>query len=137
MSDSTDPRGQPPSTGPTREAIATVVVTIALLAALVWYIRPPRSDFKPAPLDTLPHECLKVARPFVPSNLTEMLDPPLTELDPDKRMRSLYRLNFEACPCGCNQSIAECRANNPECKVCRPLAVRIIEEVKSAAPKKP
>ena len=135
MSDSNDPGGQAPSAGPAKEAIATVVVTIGLLAGLVWYIRPPRSGFKPAPLETLPGDCLKVERPFVPSNITEIPDPPLTELDPATRTRALYRLNFEMCPCGCNQSIAECRVNHPQCKVCRPLAVRVIEEVKSAAPK--
>jgi hypothetical protein len=137
MFDSTDPGGKSPSPGPTKEAIATVVVTIALLAGLVWYIRPPRSDFKPAPLDNLPVDCPKVARPFVPSNVTELPDPPLTALDADARMRALYRVNFEACPCGCSQSIAECRVNHPQCKVCRPLAVRIIEEVKLQAPKRP
>ena len=53
MSDSIDPGGQAPRVRPTKEAIATVVVTIGLLAGLVWYIRPPRSDFKPAPLQAL------------------------------------------------------------------------------------
>jgi hypothetical protein len=137
MSDSIDPGGQAPSTGPSKEAIATVVITLGLLAGLVWYIRPARSGFKPAPLDTLPEDCLKVERPFVPSNVTELLDPPLAELDADTRIRVLYRLNFEACPCGCNQSIAECRVNHPQCKVCRGLAAKVVEEMKSRAPTRP
>ena len=133
MSGSNDPGGPPPRTAPTREAIATVVVTIGLLAGLVWYIRPPSVDFKPAPLEPLPEECRKINRPFVPSNITEMKDPPLAELGARERLRVLRRLNFEPCPCGCNQSIAECRANNPQCKVCRSLAEKVVAEVRNKA----
>lgn len=135
MSGSTEPANLPPRSGPTREAVATVVVTIALLAGFVWYIRPPRGDFKPAPLEELSEDCRKVDRRFVPSNITKIQDPPLTGLDPEQRLRVLRRLNFEACPCGCNQSIAECRVNHSQCKVCRPLAARILEDIKVAAPK--
>jgi hypothetical protein len=133
MSDSTDPGAAPPPAGPTREAIATVVVTIALLAAFVWYIRPPRADFKPAPLQALPEDCPKVNRPFVPSNITDLPGPPLAGLDAQQRLRAIYRLNFEPCPCGCNQSIAECLANHPQCKVCRNLAEKVGAEVREKA----
>jgi len=50
-----------------------------------------------------------------------------------ERLRVLRRLNFEPCPCGCNQSIAECRANNPQCKVCRSLAEKVVAEVRNKA----
>ncbi len=135
MSDSTDPGGPPPALGPTKGAMATVVVTIGLLAALVWVIRPPRSDFRPAPLDSMPAECPKVERPFVPSNLTEISDPPLSGLTPEARARAVYRMNFEPCPCGCNQSIAECRASHPRCQDCQRLAAAIVDEVNSGGPK--
>ena len=133
MSGSNDPVA--PSTGPTREAIATVVVTIGLLAAFVWYIRPPRADFKPAPLETLPSDCPKISRPFIPSNITEIPDLRLEGMVSGKRMQALYRTNFEPCPCGCNQSIAECLVNHAQCKVCRGLAAGIVEQVKSEASK--
>jgi hypothetical protein len=135
MSDSTDPGGQASGTGPTKEAIATVVVTIGLLVGLVWYIRPPRAHFTPAPLQALPDDCPKVDRPFVPSNITDLPGQPVVGLDPQQRLRALYRMNFEPCPCGCNQSIAECLVNHPQCKVCRNLAAGILEKAKSEAPK--
>jgi hypothetical protein len=134
MSDSNDP-GTPPRTGPTREAIATVVVTIALLAAFVWYIRPPRADFKPAPLQALPEDCPKVNRAFVPSNITDLPFSAISSLEPQQRLRAHYRMNFEPCTCGCNQSIAECLANHPQCKVCPALAAAIIEKVKTESTK--
>ena len=135
MSTSSDPAAPPPPSGPTRGAIATVVLTIALLGAFVWYIRPSRPDFKPAPLQVLSDECPKTNRAFVPSNIT---DPPIlarSGLDPRQRLRATYRMNFEPCTCGCNQSIAECLANHPQCKVCRALTESIIEKVKSGPAK--
>ena len=128
MSDSTEPGGPPPAPRPTRSSVATAVLMVGLLAAFVWVIRPPHSDFKPAPLDQLPEECPKVGRAFVPSNVTEILDPPLTALTPEEPSDAVYRMNFKVCPCGCNQSIAECRATHPQCKVCRSLAENVIAE---------
>jgi hypothetical protein len=130
MSDSNEPGAPAAPTGPTKGAIATVVVTIGLLAALVWAISPPRVDFKPAPLDPVPQDCPKIQREFVPSNVTEIPDSSLTGLPPAKRWRALYRMNFEPCPCGCNQSIAYCRVNNPQCETCRKLAEKVIAEVR-------
>jgi hypothetical protein len=130
MSDSTDPGGQEPNARPNKEAIATVVVTIGLLAGLAWYIRPPRAQFTPAPLQALPEDCPKVDRPFVPSNITDLSVQPLAGLDPQQRLRALHRMNFEPCPCGCNQSIAECLVNHPQCKVCRTLAAAVIDKAK-------
>jgi hypothetical protein len=108
-----------------------VIVSIGLLAALVWAIQSPRVDFKPAPLDPVSEDCPKVDRPFVPSNVTEILDPPLTALTPKQRVKVLYRMNFEPCPCGCNQSIAYCRVNHPRCETSRKLALAILAEVQA------
>jgi len=117
--------------GPTRGAVATVVVTIALLAALVWALTPPSVTFKPAPLEPVPADCPKIAREFVPSNLTEVPDATLARLAPEKRMRAFYRLNIEPCPCGCNSSVAFCRLNYPKCESSRKLAEKIITEVQA------
>ena len=133
MSDSIEPGAPETPAGPTKGAIATVVGTIGLLAALVWAISPPRAGYKPAPLDPLPEDCPKVQREFVPSNVTEILDPSLAGLAPEKRLRGLYRMNFEPCPCGCNQSIAYCRVNNPQCETCRKLAEKIVADVRNKA----
>jgi hypothetical protein len=134
MSDSSDPGAGDGTAASPKKAVATVVITIGLLAALVWAIQPPRVDFQPAPLDPLPEDCPKVQREFVPSNVTEILDPPLTGLTPKQRVKALYRMNFEPCPCGCNQSIAYCRVNNPQCEPCKKLALEIIEEVRLDEP---
>jgi hypothetical protein len=120
-----------PPSGPTRGAVATVVVTIALLAALVWALTPPSVPFTPAPLEPVPADCPKIAREFVPSNLTEVPDALLARLAPEKRMRALYRLNMEPCPCGCNSSVASCRVNYPKCETSRKLAEKIIAEVQA------
>ncbi len=136
MSDSTDPAAPPPPSGPARGAAATVAVTLVLLAALVWALRPPRVEFKPAPLEPEAAGCRKVAREFVPSNVTQIPDPSLDGLPPAQRLRALYRMNMEPCPCGCNASIADCRINHPDCEVSRRLAAQIVAEVQAEAAKK-
>ncbi len=129
MSGSNEPVGPKPSAGPTRGALVTVVATMGLLAALLWAMSPPRVHFQPAPLEPVPPGCPKVLREFVPSNVTEVGDPPLGGLTPEKRMRVLYRMNMEPCPCGCNLSVASCRNDHPRCEISRALAGKIIAEV--------
>jgi len=109
-----------------------VAGTIGLLALFVWWIRPVGSDFKPAPLDPVSEECRKVDRPFVPSNATEMTDPPLEGFTGEERLRIFRKLNFMPCTCGCNQSVAECRANNVQCEISREMATRVLEETRAA-----
>jgi hypothetical protein len=108
-----------------------VAVTLSLLAALAWALTPDRRDFKPAPLEPPPKGCPKVQRAFIPSNVTEILDPSLAGLTPAQKNRALYRMNMEPCPCGCSLSIAACRVNNPDCEVSKTLAEKIIAEVKA------
>ena len=126
------PPGEPAhGRGPTRGAVAMVVLTLGLLAALVWALRPPRLHFMPAPLDPVPAECPKLAREFVPTNITELPDPLLSGLPPEQRMQALYRLNMEPCTCGCNSSVAHCLITSPHCPTSRKLAEKIVTEVKS------
>jgi hypothetical protein len=136
MSDSTDPAAPTPPSDPARGAAVTVAVTLVLLAALVWALRPPRVELKPAPLEPEPAGCRKVAREFVPSNVTQIPDPSLDGLPPAQRLRALYRMNMEPCRCGCNASIAECRVHHPDCDVSRRLAAQIIAEVQAETAKK-
>jgi hypothetical protein len=129
---SSTPPGKPtPGRGPTRGAVATVVLTLGLLAALVWALRPPRVDYTPAPLGPPPADCPKLARPFVPTNITGFPGPILVGLTPEQKMRALYRLNMEPCTCGCNSSVAYCLITNPHCEASRKLAEQIIAAVKS------
>lgn len=131
MSSSTDPPAAPPSGRPSRGAVAAVVVTLGLLAALTWALAPARVHFTPVPLDPLPADCPKLAREFVPSNVTEILDPPLAVLSSALKNRALYRLNMEPCTCGCGLSVAACRVEHPACEISKNLALKIIAEVQA------
>ncbi len=134
MSSSTDTQPSRPAR-PSRGAVAAVVVTIGLLAALSWAIAPRRVHFTPAPLEPLPVDCPKVAREFVPSNVTEILDPPLTGLSAAQKNRALYRMNMEPCTCGCGLSVAACRVEHPACETSKHLARKIVAEIPAEARK--
>jgi len=107
---------------------------MALLAALVWALRPARPGFQPAPLRALPHGCPKVVREFVPTNFTEVAGLPLESLASETKHRALYRLNMEPCPCGCKESLAACLVNHPQCATAKDLAAKIIGEERGQGP---
>jgi hypothetical protein len=108
--------------------VASVVVTLALLAALVWAFRPLTSDFTPAPLEPVPAGCSGDRQEFVPSNLTALPDLPLDNLPAKIKNRVLLRLNTEPCACGCARSIAACLASDPPCEIAKELAKKILAE---------
>ena len=105
-----------------------MVVTMALLAALVWAFRPLASNFAPAPLQPVPKGCPHGSQEFVPSNLTALPDLPLDKLSAKVKNRVLLRLNMEPCTCGCARSIAACLASDPPCETARELAKKILTE---------
>lgn len=108
-----------------------VALTIALLTALVWALNPTQSRLTPAKLHHLLPGCPKLNRPFVPTNITSVTAPPVDTLPGAVKYRVLYRLNMEACSCGCGQSIAACRSNNPDCATSLERAKKIVSEVGS------
>lgn len=110
--------------------MAPVVVTVGLLAALVWAMNPASPHLSPAPLRPLPAGCVKGPPEFTPTNLTEVQDPPLGALGPKEKNRALFRLNMEPCPCGCGLSLASCRASSPSCETSRAEGQRIVSEEK-------
>jgi hypothetical protein len=107
------------------------VVTLGLLAALAWALAPPRVNFVPAPLEPPPADCPKLAREFVPSNVTEIPDLSLAGLSAEQKNRVLYRLNMEPCTCGCGLSVAACRVEHPACQTSKSLAQKVIAEVQA------
>ena len=131
MSSSTDPPAGPPAGNRSPGAVAAVVVTLGLLAALTWALAPTRVHFTPAPLDPPPVDCPKVGREFVPSNVTEILDLPLTDLSAAQKNRALFWMNMEPCTCGCGLSVAACRVEHPGCETSKGLAQKIIAEVQA------
>jgi hypothetical protein len=114
-----------------RGAVVFLFATLALLAALVWALKPDRPNVKPAPLRTPDAACPKTGVEFTPTNFTELPGLRFDSLSAKGRNHALLRLNFEPCPCGCNTSIAYCLANHPSCGKCKELAQEIIAEERS------
>lgn len=133
-SNSSEPGAPKAGAGLSPGSIVAVVVALALLAGLVWAIRPRRPDFKPAPLEPQPEGCLILPRAFVPTNLTELPGSSIEALPQAAKYRALLRLNMQPCACGCKLSIAACRISNPKCKVSADLEEKIVKEESAQPP---
>jgi hypothetical protein len=59
----------------------------------------------------------------------------MTHLTPEQRAAALHKLNAEACTCGCQFTLAQCRIYDPPCTVSRDRAAAIVKEVSTAKPK--
>jgi len=123
----TDPAATPPPDS-SRGAAIYLLVTLGVLAALVWALRPSRPNVRPAPLRPLDAACPHLDGQFTPTNLTELPGLDLASLSKERRNHVLLRLNMELCPCGCNSSIAYCLVSHAHCGRCRELAQKIIAE---------
>ncbi len=112
-----------------------VVVTMALLAVLVWAIKPPTRHVTPAPLHPLPAgpDCPRQLPEFTPSNVTDVPGPLLDGLSNGQKDRARFRLNMEPCSCGCNRSIIVCAVDNPRCQSSKRLSQKIAAEEKGEA----
>jgi thiol-disulfide isomerase/thioredoxin len=53
----------------------------------------------------------------------------LSKLSPERRMEALQKLNTEPCTCGCENTVAKCRIDDPKCTTSLPLAKKIVEEI--------
>ncbi len=135
-SNPSEPATPAPPSGPWRGAVAWVVVTIALLAALVWGLTPARPSLKPAPVRFETGGCPTLGGDFVPSDYTDLPGLNWEGFSPQQKNRALLRLNMEPCSCGCNVSIAACLLNHPGCQSCKDLAQKILsaERGDGAAP---
>jgi hypothetical protein len=139
--DKTSPNEPGPARPPESSlgALIYLLVTLAVLAAFVWALRPDRPNVKPAPLRPQDAACPQLDGQFTPTNLTEL--PGLEELallSKQRRNHVLLRLNMEPCPCGCNTSLAYCLATHARCEKCKELARKIIaEEREGEAPRRP
>jgi hypothetical protein len=112
-------------------------LSVILLAALVWAMAPARAKFQPAALRPVPAGCPQTIADFVPSDATDVPNADLRMLSPAQRNHVLFRLNMEPCPCGCNTSIAVCRASHPTCPLGKDLVQKILADetaVKNPAP---
>jgi cytochrome c biogenesis protein CcmG/thiol:disulfide interchange protein DsbE len=53
----------------------------------------------------------------------------LSGLSPEKKAEVLKKLNAEPCSCGCGQTVAQCRLEDPNCDVSLPLAKAIVAHI--------
>ena len=53
----------------------------------------------------------------------------LATLSPARRAQALQKLNSEPCTCGCDNTVAKCRIDDPKCSTSLPLAQRIVQEI--------
>ncbi len=53
----------------------------------------------------------------------------LTKLSPAKRTAALQKLNTDPCTCGCENTIAKCRIDDPKCATSLPLAQKIVQDI--------
>ena len=99
-----------------------VLVSLLLLAALVWALNPRQPNLQPAPLGAPLAACAPLPRRFTPSDITDLGEPPFPALTREQRFRALGQLNRQECPCGCKLSVAACRLSDPGCKTSADLA---------------
>ena len=123
----TDPDELQANSGPSRSALLWVAVTMALLAALVWALNPRQPKLEPAPLGPPLPVCAKLPREFTPTDITHLAEPPFPALPRERKLRALFHMNTEPCPCGCKLSLAACRLNYPSCKTSKGLAAEIVQ----------
>lgn len=60
---------------------------------------------------------------------TEIPGVDLARLTPDQRMAALQKLNTDPCTCGCENTLAKCRIDDPKCETSLPLAQRVVQDI--------
>ena len=67
---------------------------------------------------------------------TELPGVNLSALNPQQKQAALHRFNAEACTCGCNFTLAQCRIYDHNCATSKSRTEKIVSEVSGAAPRK-
>jgi cytochrome c biogenesis protein CcmG/thiol:disulfide interchange protein DsbE len=60
----------------------------------------------------------------------------LSRLNPQQKQAALHRFNAEACTCGCNFTLAQCRIYDRNCAISKSRTEKIVAEVSGAAARK-
>jgi thiol-disulfide isomerase/thioredoxin len=60
---------------------------------------------------------------------TEIPGVSLAKLTPQQREDALKQLNSEKCTCGCGLTLAQCRINDPTCKISQPAAQKVVDDI--------
>jgi hypothetical protein len=53
----------------------------------------------------------------------------LSKLTKEQRVAAITKLNEEPCTCGCNQTVARCRVDDPKCGTSLPIAKEIVAAI--------
>jgi cytochrome c biogenesis protein CcmG/thiol:disulfide interchange protein DsbE len=72
------------------------------------------------------------AQPARLENAAQAIEIPgidLTQLSPERRTAALQKLNTDPCTCGCENTLAKCRIDDPTCAISLPLAKKVVEEI--------
>jgi hypothetical protein len=65
------------------------------------------------------------------AQVTQIPGVDLAKLSPEKRMAAVQKLNTDPCTCGCENTVAKCRVDDPKCATSLPLAQRIVDDIAS------
>jgi len=53
----------------------------------------------------------------------------LSKLTKEQRIAAITKLNEEPCTCGCNQTLARCRVDDPKCNISLPRAQQVVAAI--------
>jgi thiol-disulfide isomerase/thioredoxin len=63
------------------------------------------------------------------AQVTQIPGVDLSQLSPERRLAAVQKLNTDGCTCGCDNTVAKCRVDDPKCATSLPLAQRIVQEI--------
>jgi thiol-disulfide isomerase/thioredoxin len=81
------------------------------------------------PVDVTVEEIDKDDKPAKLANALQVTEIPgidLSKLTKEQRIAAITKLNDEPCTCGCNQTLARCRVDDPGCPVSLPRAKELL-----------
>jgi thiol-disulfide isomerase/thioredoxin len=84
------------------------------------------------PVDATVEEIDKDDKPAKLANALQVTEIPgvdLSKLTKAQRVAAIEKLNDEPCTCGCNQTLARCRVDDPTCPISLPKAKEIVAAI--------
>jgi len=84
------------------------------------------------PVDVTVEEIDKDDKPAKLANALQVTEIPgidLSKLTKEQRVTAITKLNDEPCTCGCNQTVARCRVDDPTCPISLPKAKEIVAAI--------
>jgi len=84
------------------------------------------------PVDVTVEEIDKDDKPAKLANALQVTEIPgidLSTLTKEQRVAAITKLNDEPCTCGCNQTLARCRVDDPTCPISLPKAKEVVAAI--------